>query len=89
MSSKPTIVPKPPTLDECHSGIPDNLLSPALQVKARLAGNQDLTPHERKELPVVPLGHTREEFMRAVSELAHILGQQNIEINDKPLDDGW
>ncbi|KAL2783798.1 hypothetical protein BJX66DRAFT_344626 [Aspergillus keveii] len=89
MSSKPTIVPRPPTLDECHSGIPDNLLSPALQVKARLAGNQDLTPHERKELPVVPLGHTREEFMRAVSELAHILGQQNIEINDKPLDDGW
>ncbi|KAE8330281.1 hypothetical protein BDV39DRAFT_202086 [Aspergillus sergii] len=83
------MVANPPTLDQCHSGIPTNLLASAVKVKERLSENQTLQPHQRTQPPVIPLGHTRDEFMRALSELRAVLGDENVEFNDKPLDDGW
>lgn len=41
------------------------------------------------ELPVLPPDTTRAEFNQAIGELQQILGVEHVEINDKPLVDGW
>ncbi|OQE13590.1 hypothetical protein PENSTE_c052G00782 [Penicillium steckii] len=89
MSSGPKLVSDPPTLDGCHSGIPRNLLRSAAQVKANLVSNQTIDPRERAQLPVLPQGFTSSQFATALAEIIHYLGKQHVEINDKPLDDGW
>jgi hypothetical protein len=41
------------------------------------------------ELPVLPPGVSRAKFNVAIEELKEIIGAENVELNDKPLVDGW
>lgn len=85
--SKPT-----PLLSETsHSGIPQHMAQDAKRAKDLLYSNTttpDSVPRQR-EVPRLPPNTTREKFDSAMAELRERLGASNVEINDKPLVDGW
>lgn len=78
-----------PTLQETHSGIPTYLLEKARLAKEEVFNTRTKQRNERQRLPVVPLGIERDVFLQALTELKGELGEENVEINDKPLVDGW
>ncbi|KAK0621842.1 hypothetical protein B0T17DRAFT_618235 [Bombardia bombarda] len=78
-----------PTLPGTHSGIPTFLLEKARKAKEGVFDTRTKPTKERQRLPVVPLGIERDEFMKALKELGEQLGEEHVEINDKPLVDGW
>lgn len=78
-----------PTLPETHSGIPSYLLDKAREAKASIFEGRTKTANERQRLPVVPQGIERDDFLKALAELKELLGAEHVEINDKPLKDGW
>ena len=41
------------------------------------------------DLPVLPPGVSRSKFNSAIDELKKSIGAENVELNDKPLVDGW
>jgi enterochelin esterase-like enzyme len=78
-----------PTLASSHSGIPAYLLEKARKEKEVIFETRTKPQNERRRLPVVPQGIERGEFLKALAELKEQLGQEHVEINDKPLKDGW
>lgn len=78
-----------PTLPGAHSGIPPYLLEKARQAKEAVFDTRTKPRNERQRLPVVPLGIERDVFLHALAELKESLGDGNVEVNDKPLVDGW
>ncbi|AEO67281.1 uncharacterized protein THITE_2043743 [Thermothielavioides terrestris NRRL 8126] len=78
-----------PTLPGTHSGIPPFLLEKARRAKAGIFEGRTKPQKERQRLPVVPQGIERDDFLKALAELKELLGDGNVEINDKPLRDGW
>lgn len=74
-----------------HSGIPERLAVNAKLAKARLFSNRTLRDSvaRQQEVPRLPPNISRETFNRAIAELRDILGHENVELNDKPLVDGW
>lgn len=78
-----------PTLPEVHSGIPKYLLEKATHAKNWVFEGRTKGLRERQRLPVVPQGIDRDEFLKALSELKETLGNEHVEVNDKPLEDGW
>jgi hypothetical protein len=78
-----------PVLPGTHSGIPTYLLDKARQAKEGIFEGRTKPKRERQRLPVVPLGIERAAFLAALAELQEKFGSENVEINDKPLKDGW
>ena len=78
-----------PTLPESHSGIPKYLLEKAQEAKQGIFEGRTKPQNERQRLPVVPQGIERDDFLKALAELKEQLGSEQVEINDKPLKDGW
>ncbi|KAK3688844.1 hypothetical protein B0T22DRAFT_407519 [Podospora appendiculata] len=78
-----------PTLPGTHSGIPTYLLEKARKAKEGIFETRTKPRAERQRLPVVPQGIERDAFLQALAELKEELGAENLEINDKPLTDGW
>jgi len=74
-----------------HSGIPKRMELDATLAKARLFSNKtvlDSVPRQR-DVPRLPPNISRETFNQAMAELHEVLGDANVEINDKLLVDGW
>jgi hypothetical protein len=86
--------PLPPTpllSDNIHSGIPKNLEGDAKVAKERLYYNKtvpDSVPRER-DVPRLPPNTTRAKFDAAIEELRQRLGDEHVQLNDRPLVDGW
>lgn len=78
-----------PTLPGTHSGIPVYLLDKAREAKEGIFEGRTKPQNERQRLPVVPQGIERDDFLAALSELEKQLGAAHVEVNDKPLKDGW
>lgn len=78
-----------PVLRRKHSGIPEYLLDKARDAKKSIFDTRMKPLNERSRLPAIPLGIGRDEFFQALDELRQELGAENVEINDKPLKDGW
>ncbi|KAK0742065.1 hypothetical protein B0T21DRAFT_399912 [Apiosordaria backusii] len=78
-----------PTLPESHSGIPPYLLEKATRAKNAVFAGRTKQVNERLRLPVIPQGISRDDFLKALEELKGELGGENVEVNDKPLKDGW
>ncbi|KAK3311069.1 glycolate oxidase [Chaetomium strumarium] len=83
--------PPPPTLTSKHSGIPERLLDVGVESKNRLLSKRTVPESvpRQGELPRLPPDTTRAEFNQAIGELKQILGEEHVDINDKPLVDGW
>jgi hypothetical protein len=90
MSSHPKFLP-PPTLATKHSGLPERLLDIGTESKNRLLSKRTVPESvpRQGELPRLPPDTTRADYNQAIGELKQILGDEHVEINDKPLVDGW
>lgn len=78
-----------PTLSQKHSGIPQHLLEKARQAKKDAFNVRTKPANKRQRLPVLPKGIEAGKFHEALDELRKELGSENVEVNDKPLVDGW
>ncbi|KAI1344139.1 hypothetical protein F5Y15DRAFT_410990 [Xylariaceae sp. FL0016] len=78
-----------PLLSEKHSGIPEYLHEKAQEIKAEILNRRTKTAGPRKRGTVVPQGIDESAFVSALNELREQLGSEHVDINDKPLDDGW
>lgn len=90
MSSN-SLYPPPPTLSSKHSGLPERLLGAGTASKTRLLGKRTLPESSPRhgDVPRLPPDTTRAEFDQAINDLKHTLGVEHVEVNDKPLIDGW
>ncbi|KAK6518217.1 hypothetical protein TWF506_005376 [Arthrobotrys conoides] len=80
-----------PTLHDKHSGTPVRLLSVAKEHKDRLYSNKTVPTSVPRiqEVPVLPPDIDRPAFNIAIADLKRLLGDEHVEVNDKPLIDGW
>lgn len=78
-----------PVLPATHSGIPPFLLDKARDAKKSIFDTRTKPLNERQRLPVIPQGIDRDKFFEALDDLRKEIGQENVEVNDKPLKDGW
>ncbi|CZR56299.1 uncharacterized protein PAC_06187 [Phialocephala subalpina] len=78
-----------PLLSERHFGIPQNLLEKAQKAKSLIYETRTKETNTKDRLPVVPQGIEKEVSVKALDELGEHLGKENVEVNDKPLVDGW
>lgn len=79
-----------PSLQEKHSGAPARLSQEAQSLRARLFANRTLPVSRPRKGPVrLPPDVSSEDFETAVKELQAAIGDENVEVNDKALVDGW
>lgn len=78
-----------PVLPDAHSGIPPFLLEKARDAKKTIFDTRTKPVNERQRLPVIPQGIDRDKFFEALDELRKEIGPEHVEVNDKPLKDGW
>jgi hypothetical protein len=84
--------PTPILSNEKHTGIPERYASEADTMKARIYSNRtigDASKPRTTELLALPPDVDRATFNKAIAELKYKLGDENVEVNDKPLIDGW
>ncbi|TFK47732.1 FAD-linked oxidase-like protein [Heliocybe sulcata] len=86
-----TDLPPTPLFPATHSGIPERYVEQCKESKARIYSNKTLPPSVPRagELPVLPPDVDRDTFNKAIAELKESLGKEHVELNDKPLVDGW
>lgn len=90
MSKSEKQVEAVPLYPESYSGIPARLLPKALKEKSRLEASLTKgTSTPRKRGIAIPAGVSQQALLRALEELSGKLGQENVELNDRPLRDGW
>ncbi len=89
MSFSDEATSKVPLLPGTHSGIPEYLLEEAQRVKNVIFETRNKPQSVRQRLPVVPQGIEPDRFLEALDELRDQLGTEHVEVNDKPLRDGW
>lgn len=86
-------VPRPPTLNQKYSGIPERLLEKATKVKQQTyaALTTDVAQQRAAgiELPVIPKGYPRTRFNKAIESIQSQIGAANVELNTGALVDGW
>jgi len=89
MASDPTLYI--PTFPVHHNGVPGRLREDAADKKKKYLGLRTMKASETRDedVPVLPPGISREVFDLAIEELKQKIGDANVVLNDKPLDDGW
>lgn len=78
-----------PDLDSVYSGVPNRLAHEAVAAKERLDSQRTVKESTLRKSVSLPPGIEKEQFDRAIHELKGSLGSENVEVNDKPLVDGW
>ncbi len=78
-----------PVLPASHSGIPTFLLEKAQNAKRAVFETRTKPESNRQRLPVIPQGIDHNTFFEALDDLRGQIGSEYVEINDKPLKDGW
>ena len=90
MSSSNSVVLPAPLLSSIHSGVPERLVAESDRAKRLLYSNKTLpTSVPRRRGVPLPPDVSQTAFDTAIAELRQTLGDSNIELNDKPLVDGW
>jgi len=79
-----------PKLGSKYSGIPERLYNEAVLAKEKTQALKTL-PHSKPRGSFVrlPPDTSQEQFDVAIAALRKILGDAALEVNDKPLVDGW
>lgn len=78
-----------PDLKTRYSGVPPRLAREAVDAKAKLFSQKTLPDSVPRRRIALPPGVSQETFDQAVTELKSSLGHDNVDLNDKPLVDGW
>ena len=85
--SQPSAIP---TLASKHIGVPTRLVKEADAAKERLYSLRTLpTSIPRQSSLRLPPNISRDQFHAAIKALTKSLGTKAVELNDKPLVDGW
>lgn len=83
-------VPIIPSLNEKYNGTPVRLSKEAQDAQARIFSNRTLpVSRPRKSAVRLPPDVTLESFETAIKELREAIGNENVDVNDKDLVDGW
>lgn len=81
---------KIPSMTTIHSGVPARLSKEADAAKERLYSLKTLPDSvPRKSSVRLPPDTSQEKFDTAIVALKKVLGDDGVELNDKPLVDGW
>jgi hypothetical protein len=79
-----------PNLSIIHSGVPARLSNEAVAAKQKSYALKTLPDSAPRQSALkLPPGVTRDVFDKAIDELRKVLGKDGVELNDKPLVDGW
>ncbi len=79
-----------PKLSEIHTGVPARLSNEAVAAKENTYSLRTLPNGVPRQSSLrLPPGVTRDVFDKAIDELRKVLGKDGVELNDKPLFDGW
>lgn len=79
-----------PNLDLKHNGIPERLRNEANAAKDRVYALKTLPSSVPRRAPLrLPPNTSQEKFDVAISALQKLLGEDDAELNIKPLVDGW
>lgn len=78
-----------PDLGDKYSGVPARLAQEAIDAKSRLYSQKTLPDSVSRRRTALPPGISQDAFEQAIAELRQSLGRENVEVNDKPLVDGW
>ncbi|KIW14952.1 hypothetical protein PV08_07739 [Exophiala spinifera] len=78
-----------PDLADRYSGVPSRLSQEAIEAKSKLFSQKTLPDSVARRRSALPPGVSKETFQKAVAELQSTIGKENVELNDKPLVDGW
>ncbi len=79
-----------PNLSSIHSGVPARISNEAAEPKQKIYALKTLPDSApRKSALKLPPGVTRAVFDKAIDGLRKVLGKGGVELNDKPLVDGW
>ena len=88
--SSKELPPAPVLSPIIHNGVPERLIKEAASAKERLYSNKTVGESTaRRRASPLPPNLSREAYDTAISELRKSLGNGNVELNDKPLVDGW
>ena len=79
-----------PTLASSYSGIPERLYKEAVSAKERVQSLRTLPHSKPRAKPAkLPPNTSQDAFDAAIAALKKTLGEAGVEVNDKPLVDGW
>jgi hypothetical protein len=79
-----------PSLDQVHSGVPARLRDDAIYAKKSSFALRTIPLSKPRQAPLrLPPDTSREKFDAAIVALKKVLGEKGVELNDKPLVDGW
>lgn len=80
-----------PSLNQIHTGVPERLSKEAALARESMYALRTLPPSlsRQGDLPRLPPNTTRKNFNEAIAALKKELGSSKVELNDKPLEDGW
>lgn len=78
-----------PDLADRYSGVPSRLSQEAIDAKSKLFSQKTAPDSVARRRTALPPGVSKEAFQKAVAELQSTIGKENVELNDKPLVDGW
>jgi len=79
-----------PKLASSYSGIPERLYNEAVSAKERTQSLRTLPRSKpRVNSAKLPPNISQDDFDVAIAALKKILGEAGVEVNDKPLVDGW
>jgi hypothetical protein len=79
-----------PKLDSSYSGIPERLHNEAVMAKEKTQSLKTLPHSKARSSPIrLPPDTDQDQFDIAIAALKKILRETGVEVNDKPLVDGW
>lgn len=88
-SALPTLTNTIPSLKSKYSGVPERLAREAIDARDRLRSQKtvpDCFPRKTRSLPP---NVDQQAFDAAIADIKEALGSENVEVNEKPLLDGW
>ncbi|KAF2276817.1 FAD-linked oxidase-like protein [Westerdykella ornata] len=86
----PPSLPQTPTLASAHTGIPERLLHKATYAKSLIYDGKTVpdTYSLERGLPI-PQGISKKAFLSAIEELKSAIGNENVQLNEKEVKNGW
>ena len=78
-----------PSLSTLYSGVPDRLKQEAIAAKERLFSQKTSPASVKRTRLALPPGIDQTSYDKAIAQLRQSLGEDNVQLNDKDLVDGW
>ena len=78
-----------PSLSTLYSGVPERLAKEAVATKQRLFSQRTTKDNIDRKRLALPPGVDQAAYDAAIAQLRDALGNENVQLNDKPLIDGW